>query len=94
MEVQKRGGTKIIPNHAIDKIRNPSDAYLPPSGPSLTSYALEYGVALRIIRVFVFSNDLMTGVMPGGWQGSVYICRSIQREPLDQTDLKDSVDAT
>ena len=38
-------------------IENPSEAYLPPSRPSLTSYALEYGGALRMIRVFVFSND-------------------------------------
>ena len=59
MEVQKRGGTKIIPNHALDKIRNPSKAFLTPSRPSLTSYALEYGGALRMIRVSIFSNDLM-----------------------------------
>ena len=58
MEVQKRGGTKIIPNHALDKIGNPSEAYLPPSRPSLISYALEYSRVLRMIRVFVFSNDL------------------------------------
>ena len=64
MDLQKRGGTKIIPNHALDTIGNPSEACLPPSRPSLTSYALEYGGALRMIRVFVFSNDLMTGVMP------------------------------
>ena len=55
---ERRGGTKIIPKHALDKIRNPSKAYLPPSRPSLTSYALEYGGALRMIRVSVFSNDL------------------------------------
>ena len=60
MKVQKRGGTKIIPNHALDKIRNPSEACLPPSRPTLTSYAIKYGGALRIIRVSVFSNDLMT----------------------------------
>ena len=94
MEVQKRGGTKIIPNQALDKIGNPSEACLPPSRPSLTSYALEYDGAMRMIRVFVFSNDLMTRVMPRGWQGLVYICRSIQREPLDKTDLKDGIDAT
>ena len=94
MEIQKRVGTKIIRNHALDMIGNQSEACLPPSRPSLTIYALEYNGALRIIRVFVFSNDLMTGVMPGGWQGSIYICRSIQREPLDQTDIKDGVDAT
>ena len=40
MEIQKRGrGTKIIPNHALDTIRNPSEACLPPARPSLTSYA-------------------------------------------------------
>jgi hypothetical protein len=58
MEIQKRGGTKIIPNHALVKIRNPSEACLPPSRPSLTSYALKYGGALRKIRVSVFLNDL------------------------------------
>ena len=66
MEIQKRGGTKIIPSHALEKIRNPSEACLPPSRPRLTSYALEYGGALRMIRVSIFSNDLMTGVMPEG----------------------------
>ena len=58
MEIQKRGGAKIIPNYVLDKIGNPSEACLPPFRPSLTSYALEYGGALRMIRVFVFSNDL------------------------------------
>ena len=58
MVVQKRGGTKIIPNHALDTIGNPSKACLPPSRPSLTSEALEYGGALRMIRVSTFSNDL------------------------------------
>ena len=57
MEVQKRVGTKIIPNHALNTIENPSEACLPPSGPSLTSYALKYGGALMMIRVSVFSND-------------------------------------
>ena len=67
MKIQKRGGTKIIPNHALDKIRNPSEACLPPSRTSLTSYALEYDGALRMIRVFVSSNDLS---MPqGGCRG-------------------------
>ena len=41
MEIQKREGTKIIPNHALDTIRNPNKACLSPSRPSLTSYALE-----------------------------------------------------
>jgi hypothetical protein len=58
MEIQKREGTRIIPNQTLDKIRNPSEAFLPPSRPGLTSYAIEYGEALRKIRVSVFSNDL------------------------------------
>jgi hypothetical protein len=94
MKIQKREGTKIIPNHALDKIRNPSEACLPPSRPRITRYALEYGAALRTIRVSVLSNDLMTRINTRGWQGLVYIGRSIHREPLDQTDLKDGVDAT
>ena len=40
-----------------------------------------------MIRVFVFSNDLMTRVMPRGWQGLIYIGRSVNPEPSDQTDL-------
>jgi hypothetical protein len=59
MEIQQERGTKIIPKHALDNVRNPSEACLPPSRPSLTSYALEYRGALRMIRVYVFSNDLM-----------------------------------
>ena len=67
MEIQKRGrGTKIIPNHALDMIGNPSEACLPPSRSSLTRYALEYGGILRMIMVSVFSNNLMTRVMPRG----------------------------
>ena len=67
---RKERGTKIIPNHALDKIGNPSEACLPPSRPSLTNYALEYGGALRVIRVSIFSNDLMTRVMPGSKAGA------------------------
>ena len=67
MEVQKRGGTKIIPNHALDTIENPSEACLPPSRPSLTSYALKYDETLRMIRVSIFSNDLcLRGVVGAG----------------------------
>ena len=69
MELQKSGGTKIILNHALDKIRNPSEPYLPPSRPSLTSYALDYDGVLRMIRISIFSNDLMTGVIPRGGRG-------------------------
>ena len=57
MEIQKREGTKIIPNHALETFWNPNEACLAPSRPSLTSYALEYGGALRMIRVSAFSND-------------------------------------
>ena len=49
----------MIPNHALDTIGNPCEACLPPSRPSLTSYALEYGGALRMNRVPIFSNDLL-----------------------------------
>jgi hypothetical protein len=59
MEIQKRGGTNVIPNHTLDNVGNPIEACLPPSRPSLTCYALEYGGALRKIRVSVFSNDFM-----------------------------------
>ena len=58
MRDTKERGTKIIPNHTLDKIGNPKEACLPPSRPTLTSYALEYGRALRMIRVSFFSNDL------------------------------------
>ena len=47
-----------------------------------------------MIRVSVFSNDLLIGVILGGWQGLIFIGWSVHREPLDQTDLKDSIDAT
>jgi hypothetical protein len=67
MEIQRERGTKIIPNHAFDNVGNPSEACLSPSRPSLTSYALEYRGALRMIRVSIFSNDLM----PQGGQGLV-----------------------
>ena len=90
MEVQKRGDTKIIPNHTLDMIGNPTEACLPSSRPSLSSYNLEYDGALRMIRVSIFSNDLM----PSGGQGLIYIGRSVQREPLDQTNLRNGVDAT
>jgi hypothetical protein len=68
MEIQKRGGTKIIPNHSLDKISNPSEAYLLPSRSNLTSYALEYSGALRMIRVSIFSIWLnpLGGVVGAG----------------------------
>jgi hypothetical protein len=64
---------------------------LPPSRPSLTSYALETRGALRMIRVSVFFKWL---IPQGGGLGSPYIAQRVQREPLDQTDLRNSVDAT
>ena len=82
MEVQKRGGTKIITNEAC----------LPPSRPSLTSFALEYGRALRMIRVSIFLNDICN--MPQGVPGAGIYRPEVQHEPLDQTDLKDGIDAT
>jgi hypothetical protein len=59
IEIQRERGTRIIQNHALDNVVNPSEACLPPSRPSLTSYALEYDGALRKIKISVFSNDLM-----------------------------------
>ena len=70
MGIQKRGDTKITPNHALDTIGNPSEACLPISRPSLTRYALEYNGALRMIRVSVLSNDLMTRVICLGVVGA------------------------
>ena len=90
MDVQKRGGTKIIPNHALNTIGNLGEACLPPSRPSLTSYALKYSGALRMIRVSIFSNDLC---LLRGEQRLIYIVRSVQREPLEQTELDDGVEA-
>jgi hypothetical protein len=66
---------------------------LPPSRPSLNSYALETRGALRILG-FLALNDLISNdLMPQGGWGSPYIAQRIQRERLDQTDLKDGVDA-
>ena len=67
MRDTKGRGTKIIPNHALETIGNPSETCLPPSRPRLTNYALEYGGALRMIRVSVFSNDLMPQEVGRGW---------------------------
>jgi hypothetical protein len=67
MEIQRERGTRIIPNHTLDNVGNPSEACLPPPRPSLISYALEYRGAMKMIRVSIFSNDLM----PQGGQGLV-----------------------
>jgi hypothetical protein len=42
MDIQTRGGTKIMSNHGLDKIRNPSEACLPLSRSNLARYALEW----------------------------------------------------
>jgi hypothetical protein len=84
-----REGYKNYTKPHLDNVRNPSEACLPSSRPSLTSYALEYRGTLRIIRVSIFSNDLM----PQGAAPS-YIALSLQHEPLDQTNLRNSRDAS
>ena len=45
------------------------------------------------IWVSVFSNDLMT-YDSWGRQGLDYIALRVQREPLDQTDLSNGLDAS
>jgi hypothetical protein len=65
--------------------------YLPPSRPSLTSYALETRGTLRMIRVSIFSNDLIR-VMPQGGRAWLYSLE-LQHKPLDQTDLRNDIDA-
>ena len=45
------------------------------------------------IRVSVFSKDLMT-YDSWGRQGLDYIALRVQREPLDQTDLSNGLDAS
>jgi hypothetical protein len=66
---------------------------LPPSRPSLTSYALETRGALRILGFLALDDLISNDLMPRGGLGSPYIAQRVQREPLDQTDLKNSVDA-
>ena len=47
------------------------------------------------IRVSVFSNDLMTSnICLGERQGLDYIALRVQREPLNQTDLSNGLDAS
>jgi hypothetical protein len=65
---------------------------LPLSRPSTTRYAQETRGALRMIWVSVFSNDLMIRVMPRGAMPG-YIAHSLQCEPMDQTDLRNGIDA-
>jgi hypothetical protein len=67
MEIQRERGTRIISNHTLDNVENPSEACLPPFRPSLTSYALKYREALRMIRISVFLNDLMPQGVGSGY---------------------------
>jgi hypothetical protein len=67
--------------------------YLSPSRPSLTSYALETRGALRILGFLALDDLISNDLMPQGRLGSPYIAQRVQREPLDQTDLKNGVDA-
>jgi hypothetical protein len=66
---------------------------LSPSRPSLTSYALETRGALRILGFLALDDLISNDLMPQGRLGSPYIAQRVQREPLDQTDLKNGVDA-
>jgi hypothetical protein len=64
---------------------------LPPSRPSITSYALETRGALRILGFLALDDLISKDLMPQGARVSLYSQR-VQREPLDQTDLKNGVD--
>jgi hypothetical protein len=66
---------------------------LPPSRPSLTSYALKTRGALRRLGFLALDDLISNDLMPLRGLGSIYIAQSVQREPLDQTNLKDGVDA-
>jgi hypothetical protein len=67
--------------------------YLPSSRPSLTRYALETRETLRILRFLALDALISNDLMPQGGLGSSYIAQRVQRESLDQTDLKNGVDA-
>jgi hypothetical protein len=67
--------------------------YLPPSRPSLTSYALETRGALRRLGFLALNELISNDLMPLGGLGSVYMAQRVQRETLDQIDLKDGIDA-
>jgi hypothetical protein len=67
--------------------------FLPPSRPSLTSYALETRGTLRILGILALDDLISNDLMPHGGLGSAYIAQRVQREPLDKTDLKNNVDA-
>jgi hypothetical protein len=66
---------------------------LPPSRPSLTSYALKTRGALRRLGFLTLDDLISNDLMPPRGMRSVYIAQRVQREPLDQIDLKDGVDA-
>jgi hypothetical protein len=64
MEIHERGVQRLYKTTLLTMLGIQANIYLPPSRPSLTSYALETRGALMMIRVFVFSNDLC---LKGGW---------------------------
>jgi hypothetical protein len=61
-DTKERQYNDYIPNHTLDTIGNPSETCLPPSRPSLASYALEYDRAQRMIR---FLSSQMTYCLLG-----------------------------
>jgi hypothetical protein len=66
---------------------------LPPSRHSLTSYALENRGALRILGFLALDDLISNDLMAQGAGVSLYIAKRVQREPLDETDLRNGVDA-
>jgi hypothetical protein len=94
MEIQWEKDIRIILNQALDDVGNPSEAYFRPSRPSLTSYALETRGALRILGFLALDDLISNDLIPQGGWGSSYIAREVQREPLDQTDLRNDTDVT
>ena len=64
MEKQERGVQSLYRTTLLTRSGIQAKSYLPPSRSILTSYAME-GRSSKEIRVSIFSNDLMTRVMPG-----------------------------
>ena len=67
---------------------------LPPSRSSLASYALEYGGALRMVRVSWSLEWLIEWWrIPWGWQGLVYIGGALILSPRIKLTWKNGLDA-
>jgi hypothetical protein len=73
IEIQRERGTRIIPNQALDDVRNPSKD-------------------LRRLWFLALDDLISNDLMPWGAGGCLYIL-GVQHESLDQTDLKDIIDA-